>query len=91
MELLNTLYDLMGLVFVLGTMISMGLSLTVKQITEPLRDGRFVLIALAANFIVPPAAAFLLIRAFSLDEPLAVGLLLVSLAAGAPAARILSG
>lgn len=60
------------------------MSLTVKQITEPLRDGRFVLIALAANFIVPPAAAFLLIRAFSLDEPLAVGLLLVSLAAGAP-------
>ena len=85
MELLNTLYDLMGLVFVLGTMISMGLNLTLKQITEPLRDTRFVLIALAANFIIPPAAAFLLIRAFSLDEPLAVGLLLVSLAAGAPA------
>ena len=84
MELLNTLYDLMGLVFVLGTMISMGLSLTLKQITEPLRDTRFVLIALAANFIIPPVTAFLLIRAFSLDEPLTVGLLLVSLAAGAP-------
>ena len=84
MELLNTLYNLMGLVFVLGTIISMGLSLTIKQITGPLRDARFVFIALLANFVVPPILAFILIQIFSLDEPLAVGLLLVSLAAGAP-------
>jgi predicted Na+-dependent transporter len=74
----------MGLVFVLGTIISMGLSLTIKQITGPLRDARFVIIALLANFVVPPILAFILIQVFSLDEPLAVGLLLVSLAAGAP-------
>lgn len=85
MELLNTLYNLMGLVFVLGTIISMGLSLTMAQITGPLRNVRFVVIALLANFVVPPILAFILIRVFSLDEPLAVGLLLVSLAAGAPA------
>lgn len=84
MELLNTLYNLMGLVFVLGTIASMGLSLTMKQITGPLRNARFVIIALLANFVVPPILAFILIRVFSLDEPLAVGLLLVSLAAGAP-------
>ena len=75
----------MGLVFVLGTIASMGLSLTMQQITGPLRDVRFVVIALLANFVVPPILALLLIRVFSLDEPLAVGLLLVSLAAGAPA------
>jgi predicted Na+-dependent transporter len=85
MELLNTLYNLMGLVFVLGTIISMGLSLTIKQITGPLRDARFVIIALLANFVVPPILAFILIQIFSLDESLAVGLMLVSLAAGAPA------
>ena len=84
MELLNTLYNLMGLVFVLGTIISMGLSLTMAQITGPLRNARFVSMALLANFVVPPILAFILIRVFSLDEPLAVGLLLVSLAAGAP-------
>ena len=84
MELLNTLYNLMSLVFVLGTMASMGLSLTIAQITGPLRNVRFVVIALLANFLVPPILAFLLIQLFSLDEPLAVGLLLVSLAAGAP-------
>jgi BASS family bile acid:Na+ symporter len=85
MELLTTLYNLMSLVFVLGTMASMGLSLTMQQITGPLRNTRFVVMALLANFVVPPIMAFILIRVFSLDEPLAVGLLLVSLAAGAPA------
>ena len=84
MEIMNILYNLMGLVFVLGTIISMGLSLTIDQITGPLRNTRFVIIALLANFIIPPIVAFLLIRVFALDEPLAVGLLLVSLAAGAP-------
>ena len=85
MEILETLYNLMGLVFVLGTICSMGLSLTIGQITGPLRNGRFVVVALLANFVVPPILAFILIQVFSLDESLAVGLLLVSLAAGAPA------
>jgi predicted Na+-dependent transporter len=84
MDILNTLYDLMGLVFVLGTIISMGLSLTMTQITGPLRDVRFVIVAVLANFVIPPILAFILIQVFSLDEPLEVGLLLVSLAAGAP-------
>ncbi len=84
MELLNTLYNLMGLIFVLGTIISMGLGLTMTQIMGPLRSTRFVIMALVANFVVVPAAAFVLIQVFNLDEPLAVGLLLVALAAGAP-------
>ena len=84
MELLNTLYNLMGLVFVLGTIVSMGLSLTMKQITGPLRDVRFVIMALLANFAIPPILAFILIWLFSLDESLTIGLMLVSLTAGAP-------
>jgi predicted Na+-dependent transporter len=74
----------MGLVFVLGTIISMGLNLTMAQITGPLRNVRFVIMALLANFVVVPIAAYLLIRLFSLNESIAIGLLLVSLAAGAP-------
>lgn len=84
MELLNTLYNLMSLVFVLGTMASMGLSLTMPEITGPLRNVRFVVVALLANFVIPPLLAVIFIRVFSLDESLAVGLMLVSLAAGAP-------
>jgi len=67
MEVLNTLYNLMGLVFVLGTICSMGLSLTIAQITGPLRNVRVVIVALLANFVVPPILAFILIPVFSLD------------------------
>jgi BASS family bile acid:Na+ symporter len=84
MEILNTLYELMGLVFVLGTIISMGLGLTMAQITGPLRNGRFVVMALLVNFLVVPVAAIILTRVISLDDALVTGLILVSLAAGAP-------
>ncbi|MEJ2267328.1 MAG: hypothetical protein P8X95_28210 [Anaerolineales bacterium] len=69
MDILTTLYNLMGLVFVLGTICSMGLSLTMAQITEPLRNARFVIIALLANFVVPPILAFILIRDDRLGLP----------------------
>ena len=82
-EVLTTLYNLMGLIFVLGTIISMGLGLTMAQIMQPLRNVRFVIMALLANFVVVPIAAFILIRLFGFDESIAVGLLLVALAAGA--------
>ena len=85
MELLDTLYNLMSLVFVLGTMISMGLSLTLKQITAPLRNARFMVVALLANFVLVPTAAYVLALLIPLDETLVTGLILVSIAAGAPA------
>ena len=84
MAILDTFYRFLSLAFVLATIISTGLSLTLTQIIRPLRNLRFVTIALLANFVLVPAAAYILIQGFSLDESLASGLLLVSLAAGAP-------
>ena len=84
MEILNTLYNLMGMVFVLGTIISMGLSLTMKQITGPLRKCPFCGHSLVSQlYPFHPSRAFILIQVFSLDEPLGPPPL-VSLAAGAP-------
>jgi len=40
METLNALYNLMSLVFVLSTLASMGLNLTVAQVTGPVPLGR---------------------------------------------------
>ena len=85
MEILEVLYNLMALVFVLSTMISMGLSLTIDQVVGPLKNARFVIMALLANFVVVPVAAYILIAVISMDEALVTGLLLVALAAGAPA------
>jgi BASS family bile acid:Na+ symporter len=65
-------------------MLSMGLSLTVKQILEPLRNTRLVILALVANFILVPLLAYLVLLVIPLDEPLGIGLILMSTAAGAP-------
>src|SRR5215213_2127035 len=65
-------------------MLSMGLSLTVSQILQPLRNTRLVIMALAANFVIVPAAAFALSRIIPLDQSVQIGLLLLGTAAGAP-------
>jgi BASS family bile acid:Na+ symporter len=72
------------LVFVVSSMLAMGLGLKVAQVTAPLRNTRLVLLSLLANFVLMPGAAFALVRLLRLDEPLGVGLLLLGVAAGAP-------
>jgi BASS family bile acid:Na+ symporter len=71
-------------VFVVSSTLSVGLGLTVPQVVTPLRNGRLVVLALLANFVLAPMAAIALARLFGLDEALGVGLLLVGLAGGAP-------
>ena len=71
-------------VFVVSSTLAVGLALTVQQILAPLRNGRLVALSLLANFVLAPVVAMALARLFGLDEPLAVGLLLVGVAGGAP-------
>lgn len=70
--------------FVVSSTLAVGLSLTVGQIVAPLKNIRLVALSLTANFVLAPLAAFGLWKAFGLDEPLGIGLLLCGLAAGAP-------
>ncbi|MGE5697569.1 MAG: bile acid:sodium symporter family protein [Candidatus Sericytochromatia bacterium] len=72
------------LVFVVSSMLAMGLGLKVAQVSAPLRNLRLVSLSLLANFVLMPACAVLLTRLLRLDEPLGVGLLLLGAAAGAP-------
>jgi predicted Na+-dependent transporter len=81
---LQTLQNLFTLSFVVTSMLSMVLSLTVSQILQPLRNTRLVIMALAANFVVVPAVAFTLSRIIPLDQSVQIGLLLLGTAAGAP-------
>jgi len=71
-------------VFVISSTLSVGLGLTVPQIVAPLRNGRLVVLSLMTNFVLAPVAAIALARLLGLDEPLAIGLLLVGIAGGAP-------
>jgi bile acid:Na+ symporter, BASS family len=83
-EALTKVIPIAMLVFVVSSMLAVGLSLTVKQILAPLRDARLVTLAVVANFVLMPVSAFLISRLFQLDTSLGVALLLLGTAAGAP-------
>ena len=83
-EIMETLAGLSLLVFVIGSMASMGLSLKINQIVAPLKNVRLVVLALVANFILVPLVAWVITLILPLDEPLEIGLILLATAAGAP-------
>ena len=84
MELLHIGAKAAVLLFVVSSMLAMGLSLTVSQVIAPLRNGRLVLLTLLANFVLLPLAALALTRLLQLEPPHGIGLLLLAIAAGAP-------
>jgi BASS family bile acid:Na+ symporter len=81
---IETIANLMTLVFVTGSMVSMGLSLTPAEITAPLANLRTVVLALAASFVVAPLAGWGIVLLTGLDGALATGLIVIAAAAGAP-------
>jgi hypothetical protein len=72
------------LAFVVSSMLAVGLSLTVREIVTPLRNGKLLALAVVANFVLMPLAAILIARVFQLAEPLGVALLILG---AAPARR----
>jgi BASS family bile acid:Na+ symporter len=84
MNILERAVPAATLLFVLSSMVAMGLGLRLAQIIAPLRNGRLVAMSLLANFVLMPLAALGLARVLRLSEPLGVGLLLLGVAAGAP-------
>ena len=83
-ETLTNITRLAVLVFLLSSMSGIGLGLTLQQIVAPLRNVKLVVFALIANFLLAPLLAVGMARLLRLDEPFALGLLLLGLAAGAP-------
>ncbi len=83
-ETLQITFKVSVLVFVIGSMLSMGLNLTLKQIYKPLKDTRFILMALVANFVFVPLFVYGITIIIPLTEGYKTGLILLSIAAGAP-------
>jgi bile acid:Na+ symporter, BASS family len=91
MELLSKIVPIAMLTFVVSSMLAVGLSLTIAQIMEPLRNGKLVFVALLANFVLMPLGALAIARVLRLDQPLGIALLLLGAAAGAPFLPKLAG
>src|SRR5881409_3119273 len=91
MELLSKAVPITMLAFVVSSMLAVGLSLTIRQIVDPLRNGKLVFLALLANFVLMPLGALAIARILRLDQPLGIALLLLGAAAGAPFLPKLAG
>jgi BASS family bile acid:Na+ symporter len=70
--------------FVFSTMLNVGFTQKPSTIVGYLRDWRFVLRMLAANFLAVPVVMLLILRITSFDPAVRAGLLVFSLGAGAP-------
>ena len=83
-DLFSAVAGISGLLFVVTSMLAMSLSLSVQQMTQPLKNVRLVLLALLANFLLVPLLAFAITKVIPLEEPLQIGVILLGTAAGAP-------
>lgn len=72
------------LIYIVTTMLSMGLKFYPKQFLDPLKDKKLILKSLTANFILVPLLTFIILKLIPLDQGLAIGLVLMATGAGSP-------
>lgn len=71
------------IIYAVTLSLAIGLSLTVHRIREAALEARLVIPLLAANFILVPLAAYLLVTGLDLPTGQVTGLMLIAAAAGA--------
>ena len=71
-------------IFVFLTMFNVGLTQTLDDFSQHFSEWKFYLRMLLVNFLVAPFVMWVLLQLFSLSRPLEVGLIIFSMAAGAP-------
>jgi BASS family bile acid:Na+ symporter len=84
METLASLFNLFVALFVIATMLSMGLGLRVSQIVKPLKNPKLIADVLVTNFLLVPLAVLIIISFIPVDEGTKIALIILALAAGAP-------
>jgi BASS family bile acid:Na+ symporter len=83
-ELLVAVAQIAGLLFIVTSMLAMGMSLTMAQILQPLKNVKLVVLALLANFVLVPLLAYGITLVLPLEQSLKTGLIVLATAAGAP-------
>ena len=82
--ILQQFANLSILIYIVTTMLSMGLNFFPKQFLEPLKDKNLILKSLAANFILLPIITYIILQIIPLEQGLAIGLILMAAGAGSP-------
>ena len=83
-EFLRSAVQYIAPVFVICTMLNVGLTQKLSAIAAHLKNWPFVLKMLAANFVFAPLLMIVVLSFAPFDPPLKAGLLIFSLGAGAP-------
>lgn len=78
------------LTYVVSGMLALGLSQTVRQIFEPLRNVRITISAVVASYILLPLLAVATSSLLGLDPSMRIGLLLIAMSAGAEIGPVLT-
>jgi bile acid:Na+ symporter, BASS family len=84
-EILTKALNPVILIFLVSTMLSCGLSLTLAQIFGSFRNVRLAISAAAASYLLVPMIAVIVSRLIGIEEPLRYGLVLLGMVAGAEA------
>jgi len=84
MDALQLLVKGTVVVFVVSTMLSVGLAARSAEIIAPLRRPAKIFRALVGNFVLAPVVALAIVRVLQLEPGYELGLLLLAFAAGSP-------
>jgi len=84
MQAVTSLFNLSIVVFVITTMVSMGLGLKVSQIIQPLKNIKLISVVIGTNFLLVPLATLGIVSFLPIDEGARIALIILSLSAGAP-------
>jgi BASS family bile acid:Na+ symporter len=81
---LHSLLTILVTIFAASSMLAVGFSHKLRDVISPLRDIPGLITAVVANFVLVPLLAVGILRLIPLERPMAVGMILVASAAGAP-------
>lgn len=84
LELAQTVFGPLVLVFTVANLASMGLQVNIPEVLKTVRNPRFLSLVLFWGWVVGPALGYLITRILPLAEPYAAVVLLTSLAPCAP-------
>jgi predicted Na+-dependent transporter len=84
MEGLEVFTNTFLLIFIISTMVSIGLGLSLRQIKNVLSNYGLIARGLIVNFLLVPIIAWIMTKIIPMDEVIALGFLVVSISAGAP-------
>jgi len=83
-EILQILLKISLVMFMVGNLLDMGLRLKLQEALGGLRNVRFVVLSGLWGFVLCPALAYLLTKVIPLEQPYAIGLVLLGMTPCAP-------